>query len=243
MYLYTKIKFNFQRCPHCHHFHLNSLHCIPVGVPLDLLNPFPEVQIKSNKSQHSKHMYIDNCFVQVPESWPFLNTKKKLVTLNRCLFREEVLTWSRCRCWSWQGRRRCPRSRWSPGSRSSCTPAGRILAHSTTPHSEGILFVLTTPSTSLFLQITILNRHLLLSIVVPLVGSLHRIVAHGEALSRSLGFWYSFLGNFTGLFLKSNKNRYLEEMCSVLFGDELIPRFSQGKFKAKRVPSVLFLTL
>ena len=156
-----------------------------------------------------------------------------MVTLNRCFFSDEVLTWSRCRCWSWQGGRRCPRSRWSPGSRSSCTPAGRILAHLTAPHSEGKLFVLTTPSTSLILQFTILNGDLLLSIVVPLVGSLHRIVAHGEALSRSLGFWYSFLGNFTGLFLKSNTNRYLEEMCSVLFGDELIPQFSQENLRQK----------
>ena len=159
-------------------------------------------------------MQIENCFVQVPESWPFLNTKKKLLALNRCLFREEVLTWSRCRCWSWQGRRRCPRSRWSPGSRSSCTPAGRILAHQPLIANAKIC---AHNVKVIFLQITILSGDLLLSIVVPLVGSLHRIVAHGEALSRSLGFWYSFLGNFTPLFLKSNKNRYLEEMCSVLF--------------------------
>ena len=46
-------KIKFQRCRHRHRFHLNSLHSVPVGVPLDLLNPFPEVQIKSNKSQHS----------------------------------------------------------------------------------------------------------------------------------------------------------------------------------------------
>ena len=75
------------------------------------------------------------------------------------------------------------------------------------PHSKRQKFVLTT--SRYFLQITILNGDLLLSIVVPLVGSLHRIVAHGEALSKS-HFFYFFVQALS-LFLQ-----YLEEM-SVVF--------------------------